>query len=583
MEELFGSLLGLGIVISLIILFIVYIVLPIVGIILTIMLAVAILTAMYASGHSFFIGIKNFYLTSIKAHQKAENRSLSEIQTKTIFPLYEPQPAFLIYFYEAGWFVMRYIAKNVWRDTNDAALEWFDKGKKWWNDAEFAGFVARTWAGSLAIGAFVGGSFHYATTVLIVGVFVAVQLLVLSIGVVLTSVTMLFLGIGNWIYGRYYQIYHRCPTCHYQMTIPVHVCDNCGKEHTRLWPSVYGILEHRCKGTDRIGATCNNLLPTLGFRGRDKLKQKCPECTSPLEGLGGTNIHFPIVGGPNVGKSHYIVMAMIELIEKYAPANKLEVSLPNSQHQREYQQNVRLVKSGQRLSKTSDADDSAKAFNVQIKPANQKVPKLLYIYDAAGEYFSSDERAEQQKYFKYVHGILWIIDPFAIDKVRTEYESKLQTTPGIVSPSTQSLDVVYETMLTSFETRAQLKRNQIFNQPIAVVLTKCDAFDLENRVGAKAASTYMRQHPEIKSEGEAIHCLVEKFLDEYAGNSLRNLRGQFKNVRFFSCSAIGNYSDLPNTTNFEGVRILAPLLWLIEQNKVLSGGPPILTQWSRFR
>jgi hypothetical protein len=137
------------------------------------------------------------------------------------------------------------------------------------------------------------------------------------------------------------------------------------------------------------------------------------------------------------------------------------------------------------------------------------------MYDAAGEYWSKEEDAQRQKYFEYVHGVLFIIDPFSIDKVTTKYQSQLSSTPGIINKSTESLDTAYENMLVAFETLSNLKRNLRFHQPIAVVVSKCDAFDLEEVIGGVAALNYQKSHPEITSEREAINQLVHDFLDEY--------------------------------------------------------------------
>jgi hypothetical protein len=55
-----------------------------------------------------------------------------------------------------------------------------------------------------------------------------------------------------------------------------------------------------------------------------------------------------------------------------------------------------------------------------------------------------------------------------------------------------------------------------------------------------------------------------------------NLRSYFSNVRFFSCSALGSpdlglsSSSLNSQTNdLKGIRVLEPMLWLMENTKTL--------------
>jgi Double-GTPase 2 len=509
-----------------------------------------------------FIGVKNFFKIFIDAHQEAKVKPANPNIKRFLSRLYVEQPAYLMYAYDAGWFVLYSVVSDVWTPTDADAKSWFIKGKGFLSNTDYQkNIVGKIFCWAAAIGAYVGGLCHYVAAFLIITIFALLQSVFLILGFIATSVLILFLT-----------IYHRCPDCHYQMSIPVHICSNCSTEHTRLWPSAYGIFKHRCEGKLSYGTTCNKKLPTLSFLGKNKLVQKCPNCGRVLEGLGGTNVHIPIVGGPAVGKSHYIVTATMELLEKHAPLHKWEVSLPDTNHQRDYEACVRLITSGQRLPKTSNADMTAKAYNLQIKQKpGQVVPKLLYLYDAAGEYYTSDSSAQQQEYFKYVHGVLLIVDPFSIENVCSAYKSQLdedKKTGGIISPSPESLETVYENMLMLFETKLNLKRNQRVRAPVAVVVTKSDAFDLEQKIGEPAARQYILDHPQakIRKVEDAIDKVVVEFLIDYgAGNFVRNLRSHFSKVRFFSCSAIGIGNNSETASSFEGLRILDPMLWLLRQ------------------
>ncbi len=569
MGEIGGYLFGIILVIA----FIIYVVLPLVTMI--ILISGGSVSAA-ASGHGIWVGGKSFTLTFREAIQQAQRNPKSNPVANYIIKLYGSEPAFLLPIYDLVWYAMGFLSVNIWTEVDRSARGWFVLAGEWWKDAGFKNWFYRLalWGG--AVGAIIGGLVHYVVTFALVTVSILLLLALIITSAFITSLLMIFFEIVNRIYGWYYQISYICPTCHKPMTIPVHICDNCSAEHKLLWPSVYGIVNHCCSGTSSQ-PICDNKLATFGEK-RNKLSKRCPHCTTPVEGLEGTNIHFPIVGGRSVGKSFYITMAMIKFIEEYAPSNALEVTLPDISHDREYREKVRLLKAGKRLTATARDNDSPAAINVQIKKAEQKVPKLLYMYDAAGEYWSKEEDAQRQKYFEYVHGVLFIIDPFSIDKITTKYQSQLSSTPGIINKSTESLDTAYENMLVAFETLSNLKRNLRFHQPIAVVVSKCDAFDLEEVIGGVAALNYQKSHPEITSEREAINQLVHDFLDEYSGNFLRNLENQFANIKFFSCSSVGTHNNDSAATRFEGLRVLEPLLWLMEQNQVLSGSPPFLSK-----
>jgi Double-GTPase 2 len=570
MEDGFGYLIG-GLILLAII---VYLAVIVAGIAVTGFIAVLSTVSFAGAATGIFVGGKNFYEIFLKTHKQAKVK-LPNAKIKRFLSriYYVEQPAYLMYGYDAGWFVLQRVALDVWEPTDSNARSWFSKGSDFISEADSkSNAFLKIFFLATAVGTFIGGLCHYIAAFLIVAIFTLLQSIFLIFACIATSIAIIILGIGTFIYSSYYKIYHRCPSCHHQMSIPVHICPNCSTKHDRLWPSAYGILSHRCVGKLPNGTTCNEKLPTLAILGQKKLLKKCPECGRVLEGLEGTNIHIPIVGGPGVGKSHYIVTATRELMEKHAPAFGWNVSLPDTEHRRDYEKCVGLINAGKRLAKTSDADISAKAYNLQIKHnPKQVVPKLLYLYDAAGEYYTSETKAEEQIYFKYVHGILLIIDPFSIDNVRNAYKERLnddKTNGGIISPSGENLDTVYENMLMLFETKLNHKRNKKMNTPIAVVVTKCDAFDLEERIGEAAANQYTLDHPKAKIRRleDAIDKVVEEFLiDSGAGNFVRNLRSHYKTVRFFSCSAVGIGNNSESASSFEGVRVLEPLLWLLRQ------------------
>jgi uncharacterized protein (DUF2249 family) len=151
------------------------------------------------------------------------------------------------------------------------------------------------------------------------------------------------------------------------------------------------------------GTICGNLLPTSDWWGRSRqLDRVCPTCNRPLtKAIGAArNIHIPIVGGPFAGKSNYLVAATQQLMEDYAPEHKLTIDLPDEKHRADFERNIQMLKLGETLLKTSDADESAMAYNLQIRRPRQRVPSLLYVYDASGEYYTEEDRATGQSHQK---------------------------------------------------------------------------------------------------------------------------------------------------------------------------------------
>ena len=195
--------------------------------------------------------------------------------------------------------------------TNEVAQEELEKAKEKWINAQnhyvsgrfSLGNLIRFWRFAYAAGWYLGGVAHYVAAFLIVALFIGSQLILVIFGAIVTSAVVLVLSGFNRAYGAYYSIYFRCPHagCHEPMDIPVYRCNKCNTEHTRLWPSIYGIFYHQCLGPN--DSYCGNGLPTLDWQlplldlpSRKELDRVCPSCTRPLvKEIGQATIyHFPM-------------------------------------------------------------------------------------------------------------------------------------------------------------------------------------------------------------------------------------------------------------------------------------------------
>lgn len=551
---------------------------PIVGVVVGIPLAVLYLIgtgitlgvwAAVAGVTGLGAGLFSFVEAVITAHREADEEPHPP-RLGFIARFYQPQPARLIYMYDAGWFVIGYVFETLPTVASSAAERWFEKARAYRQEARRQsgawGRLFSLWLHGSAAGIQLGAYFHYVVAFIIAGLFALIHSIVLLAGVAITSLMMLILALVNTLTGAIYHMYYRCPTCHAQMRLPVHTCPACSRAHTRLWPSVYGVFAHPC--------LCGEKLPTLDVLGRRALTQRCPTCDSVLNAAIGraTNIHIPIVGGPSAGKTHYLIATLRDLIERHAPTHNLAVSMPDIEHRRDYEASVRILRRGQQLRKTQvEQDSNTRAYNLQLKRRHQPVPTLLYIYDGAGEYYTSQESAQQQVYYRYANGVILIVDPFAIAQVYVQYRPRIEAEGQTLAVNAQEpLSGIYERMLEALEVHYNLKRDTRFPHPIAVVLTKADAFDLDARIGVEAARRLMQHDPSVQTEGEAIHRLVEDFLVEFGeSNFVRNLRLQFSAVRFFSVSSTGRMVDPADYRSLEPVRVVEPLLWLLAENGVL--------------
>lgn len=530
-------------------------------------LAIVGAVGLAGAGSGMWAGAFNFRHVLADARRDARQAELDITPLPRWFNQH-PQPAFLLPAYGRVWHINRYLWQHVWGSTQHSALAWSRRSAAWHTRARRR---PRSGAFSIAVtigeygvaaGLYLGGGFHYIAAFLIVGGVTLVLGLAALLTVVATSALVLLLSLLNRLYAAYYRITIRCPNCHSEMPIPVYPCDRCGTLHDRLWPSVYGVRFHECKGLLPDGTVCHNRLPTSDWWGRQRLDRLCPTCGYTLgQGIGReTNVHIPIVGGPTAGKSSFLAAAVHELVHIYGPQHNLTAHLPSPEAKAGLGRAVSALKSGQSLEKARDAGDSASAYTVEIKRRGRRVSSLLYLYDAAGEYFTREERTLRQVYFRYVQGVIFIVDPFSIDQVRAEYSRQLAAAPRDLAPSAENLESIYERMLRVMETSQGLHPGKRFSQPVAVVVTKADAFDLEQHIGLPAARALMQRDPRLRLEEDAINVLVEQYLvRKGAYNFVSSLHGQFSAVKFFSCSTRGYDPDAHASTT----RTLQPLLWIM--------------------
>jgi hypothetical protein len=481
----------------------------------------------------------------------------------------EKQPAYKIYPFDRGWRILGYTVKNLFSRTHVTAGWWFSKGQDSRAKAQWRGKLFRYSANVIWIGTAIAGALQYLPVIILLVPFVVVQSIVLALWCVICMPTIGVLTVCIFIYRQLFRIFYRCPDCHKEMELPTFICPGCATRHARLRPSTYGILAHRCK-------KCNTKLPTIRLKlpgqkriERDKLRRICPHCSTQISaGIGaGTNIHIPIIGGPSTGKSNYIVMATKEFKQLYENTYNYKITFTDNKHEQVFSASLQRLLSGLELVKTPDM--IAHAYNLKIQSPRSPVPKLAYIYDIAGEVYAKSEDLQKQGYYKYIDGIIFVIDPFAIASYARDHQTEINRYQSFIRPSSLDIMQTYERMLQKCEESIGLLKGRRFPLPIAIVVTKVDALNLEQEIGAWAARELILNDPTLTAD-DAIHILVRNFLCKYGlENFVRGIEMHFLKVRYFSCSALGRMPGQFNRLPFVPVRAANPLIWLLGTTRAI--------------
>jgi hypothetical protein len=326
--------------------------------------------------------------------------------------------------------------------------------------------------------------------------------------------------------------YFDCQECHDRFPLPAYVCPSCGSRHRQLAPGPFGVLRHRC--------TCGARLPAVQFRGRERLVSECPQGHALGEGVGVVRtFHVPVAGGPSTGKSTFLAAAMLELEE--AAANGILATSVQSTSRQAYDRALDAFRQGVPAPKT---DGLPPAVVAEVSGASNSA--LLYAYDVAGEVYGTEEELRRDPAHGLAQGVVLLVDPFALDRVRTQLSAEMEQLPGL-NPSAESPQRMLERLIGVLEEQgADLSRVSA-----AVCVTKTDALGIEQAIASTpGADDHARTRAWLEQEG--------------SGNFLRAAEGVFRDVRCFGVSALGRTPG-NGTGPFEPKGVSAPLLWLLRQ------------------
>ena len=432
------------------------------------------------------------------------------------------EPAFRAYYRGQLWADLKIAAGTGWQRAvaETARVQALVPPSSEWYVAVFRGFLLVYGYIGLVVGALAGA----------------------LLGLIPALIITLFAG-GAWAVGvplrtleqlrRKRQGTHfDCPECHDRFALPVYVCPVCSARHRELAPGPFGVLRHRC--------TCGSQLPAVQWRGRESLTSECPAHGHPLgEGVGTVRtFHVPVAGGPATGKSTFLAAVMVGLEE--AVASGAFSTAVQSSSRDGYNRLLDGFRRGVLPSKTVDMQAPALVAEVRGKDKSA----LLYAYDVAGEAYGDEHELRSDPGYGLAEGVVLLIDPFALERVRADLGDELAATPEM-GVSREPPQRVLERLAGILDE----KGIDLARVPAAVCITKCDALD----IGATIDAT----------EGRDDDARVQAWLHRQgAGNLLRAAQETFKEVRCFSTTALGR---TPGTGSgpFVPAGTLEPMLWLL--------------------
>lgn len=463
-----------------------------------------------------------------------------------------PEPAVKSYFFDKGYRDLWHTIQESWNRNLESSGDHFSRASRFGFDDMTEGAQAIFWwAAGISVVVF-------GTAVFVVTSAVHVTLLGLVFLLIYIAFSLVLLA--EWCYMGFRSFFTACPACHEKSRLPEYFCPNCGAVHRRLIPSSYGIVRRTCQ--------CGEKLPATFFLNRGELTSRCrnPDCQEILDRshTESRKAFVPIVGGPAVGKSAYLFATVRRLLEREAARRSLECSFVETTTQAQFDRIVEQMDHGSPPDKTTEK--VPRAFNLELRNGRGNWARLLYLYDPAGEAYVDAEDLVLHKYQGHLTGLIFLIDPFSIPEVRRMYQDRLSAVAPVLKPSTLLIEDALDRILITMESHFGVGKTDRIKSPAAVVVTKTDAFDLEEQLG-EAVVTDREGKGKGHGEADPAHAASDQvrraLLRWDQADFVHQIETRFRTVRYFACSSLGRMPDGTDRA-FKAHGVLAPLLWLLD-------------------
>lgn len=353
----------------------------------------------------------------------------------------------------------------------------------------------------------------------------------------------------DMVYRGIRRISSVCPNCQRRFDLPTYLCPSCGRKHSRLIPSRYGIFKRKC--------LCGAKLPTTFFNGRQKLQAVCRECEFDLrDGGNHVEICIPVVGGTDAGKTCFITAAISQMEKVVAGKSKYDFAYASNELKNNIQKLKDNIQEEHPLEKTGKT--KLQYYQFYFTPKKEKVKRLFSICDITGETYNKEREIGDQIGFKYADAFIIVVDPLSIDNYRAEVEQTIDFEKN--GASSAKIDEILGCFVLAVGRLCGKSSVDMLKTDVAIVFTKCDLPGLDEQIGTKAVHDYMQIHHTTKEE--ASNSLCEAFLRKYQeDNFVNNVKSKFKTVQYFTCSSLGDRSS--GIFCPEGVE--EPVLWIIKK------------------
>lgn len=301
----------------------------------------------------------------------------------------------------------------------------------------------------------------------------------------------------------------------------------------------------------------------------------CPECHSLLPSeYGADSALFGMVGVRGAGKTIMLSVLDAELQTSVADRFDAAIDAPGGRSglTRDLRAYHRIMSEGEgtvpgqtQENRSGRKEPAVYSWRYKKKGpwgTSRSVSTVFSFYDNAGEDFATTEAALTQRYLGATSGVILLLDPFGFPENRERAKDK-----GAGFAETSPEEVI-DAVTSVLRATGNVKRTKKIRKPIAVVVSKIDAFfdQIEEEHPLRGPSSRRPMFDE--AEGQTVHDHVGLLIQRWGGAGLiRKLEHNYTTFRLFGASALGAEPDYSSQrVNPRGLlphRTAEPLLWLM--------------------
>ena len=316
----------------------------------------------------------------------------------------------------------------------------------------------------------------------------------------------------------------------------------------------------------------------------------CPHCHNELPSKmveNGAEI-ISVIGGPNSGKTHYIIALLYEL-RKHGYEIGLDATLEQVGEDKDWHTDEMYRKAIRKLN--TDHEVLVKTQQQQVSlpwiirldstdpkiNAQQEPKKSIYLvfYDTAGESFEDNKQIQANaQYLRQSKAVIVLFDTTSIPAIKDILQQKNEDL-GRPDADRDDFDITWNTLK-----KFVIDNEEVKQKPVAFVLSKFDiVLKYHERLGFDCNSFLSPSGPVDKSyingRNEFDMNQVKDGHDSIAdalrtwdmGNYPKEFATIFPVGRFFGMSALGSKPDGGILTNggIRPYRVMDPLLWTMSK------------------